>query len=460
MRTALFDKTGTLNSGTPRLAGVEPLPGFTAETVLRLAASLEQMSQHVVAAAIVTAGSRAGLVLSLPAETVETPGGGLSGMVDGRRVAVGSAALLCAAGIALPTEGAAARLAAAAASASWVTIDGVAAGALLLADRIRPEAPRALRALRAAGLTRLVMVTGDRAEAAEAVGVALGLDAVHAELTPAGKIAVVQAEQARATTLMVGDGINDAPALAAADIGLAMGARGAAAAAEAADVVLMVDRIDRIALAIAAAHRARAIALQSIVAGMGLSALAMGAAALGYLPPVAGAVLQEAIDIAVILNALRVLAGDRPPPPLPEAAGLPALLRDHASLRALLERMRRAADQIHPPAPLPISALQAIAADLRGLLLPHQQAEERDTFPPLATRLGGRDPLGAMIRTHEEIAHHSARFLALHDGLAARATDSEAREARRLLYVLEAVIALHLTTEEELIAQVQELPPT
>jgi P-type E1-E2 ATPase len=158
------------------------------------------------------------------------------------------------------------------------------------------------------------MLTGDRAGPAERSGDHLGLDAVFAALSPADKIARVRAELASGMTMMIGDGINDAPALAAADIGVAMGARGAAAAAEAADVVLMVDWIDRIAEAIAIARRARRIALQSITVGMGLSFIAMGVAAFGYLPPVLGALLQEVIDIMVILNALRALGGDRAGP--------------------------------------------------------------------------------------------------------------------------------------------------
>jgi heavy metal translocating P-type ATPase len=457
-RVALFDKTGTLTSGTPRLAGIEPLPGFETDELLRLAASLEQMSQHVVARAITNAAAEAGLTLALPQEVAEIPGGGLSGLVDGRRVIVGTAALLTDAGLPPPATGAAARLAAAAASASWVAVDGEMVGAILLADRIRPEAPRAIRALREAGITRIAMLTGDRADSAEAVGTALGLDAVHAELTPADKIARVIEERANGATLMVGDGINDAPALAAADIGIAMGAHGAAAAAEAADVVLLVDRIDRVATAITTARRARAIALQSIAIGMGLSALAMLAAAAGYLPPVAGAVLQEAIDVAVILNALRVLTGDRPPAALPATAEVPAILRDHAELRALLDRMRRTADHLHAEAPVPADDLRHIAETLRTLLLPHQHEEERRTYPELARRLGGRDPLGPLTRMHEEIAHHTARFAALTDRLDGDAGASEAREARRLLYVLDAVIALHLAAEEELMSQVQDLP--
>nr|WP_283949802.1 heavy metal translocating P-type ATPase [Limobrevibacterium gyesilva] len=458
-RTALFDKTGTLTTGAPRIAGVEPLPGFETDEVLQLAASLEQMSQHVVAVAIVAAARSAGLALSLPADAAEIPGGGLSGTVDGRRVTVGSAGLLEAVGLTLPATGAAARLAAAAASASWVAVDGTVAGVLLLADRIRPEAPRAIRDLRAAGITRLVMVTGDRAESAEAVGIALGLDAVHADLAPSDKIDVVKAERATGVTLMIGDGINDAPALAAADVGVAMGARGAAAAAEAADVVLLVDRIDRVAAAVAAARRARFIALQSIAVGMGLSALAMAVAAFGYLPPVYGALLQEAIDVAVILNALRVLRGGGRPAALPASAGVPRVLEDHVRLRDLVERMRRTADRLHAPDDMRTAELQQISDELRTLLLPHQLAEERRTFPELARRLGGRDPLGAMTRMHDEISHLSARFGALVDGMDPEAASAaEAREARRLLYVLDAVIALHLAAEEELLAEVEELP--
>jgi len=456
VRTVLFDKTGTLTTGTPRLTGVESLAGFDADEILQLAASLDQVSQHVVAGAIVAAARAAGLSLVLPEAVEEMPGGGLAGRVAGRQVMVGSAALLEGTGLCLPTHGAAARLAAAAASAAWVAVDGKVAGALLLADRIRPETPRAIRELRAAGVARLVMVSGDRAESAEAVATVLGLDAVHADQTPADKIAVVNAERATGVTLMIGDGINDAPALAAADVGVAMGVRGAAAAAEAADVVLLVDRIDRVATALVAARRARFIALQSIAAGMGLSALAMAAAAAGYLPPVFGAVLQEAIDVAVILNALRVLAGDRRPPAMPASAGVPGVLDEHARLRQLLQRMRRAADRLRLAEPIDSLELRRISEELRGLLLPHQQAEEKKVFPELARRLGGRDPLGSMTRMHEEISSLTGLFAALVDGMGTDPTSAgEAREARRLLYVLDAVIALHLAAEEELLSQVE-----
>ena len=458
--TVLFDKTGTLTSGTPEVEAVEALDGFTPDEVLRLAASLDQASQHAVAGAVVAAARAAGLVLSLPERVTEVPGGGVSGVVAGRDVAVGGAAMLTALGLAPPTEGIAARLAAASPAVAWVAIDGRVAGVLLLADRIRPEASRALRALRAVGVKRVVMVTGDRAGPAMAVGEALGLDAVHAECTPEGKIAVVRAERAGAPpVMMIGDGINDAPALAMADIGVAMGARGAAAAAEAADVVLLVDRIDRVAEVVGVARDTHRIARQSIAIGMGLSLAAMAVAAAGYLPPVAGAVLQEGIDVAVILNALRALGGPRARA-LPARAGVAKVLDDHIRLRGLLARMRRTADALHAQAAPDLSALRDIEAALSTLLLPHQRAEEAATFPELARRLGGADPLAVMTRMHEAIAELATRYAALVAGLGDGApSDAEIGELRRLLHVMEAVIALHLAAEEDLLSRAEDLPP-
>ena len=457
VRVVLFDKTGTLTTGTPRVTGVEALDGFAPMDVLRLAASLEQVSVHVVAAAIVGAARARGLALSLPAAVTEIPGGGLRGTVDGQEIVVGSAGMLEAAGLTLPASGSALRLATAAASASWIAIGGAVAGAMLLSDRIRPEAARTMRALRQAGIARLVMVSGDRRSSAEAVGAALDLDKVHADLAPADKIAAVRAERQAGIILMVGDGINDAPALAAADVGLAMGARGAAAAAESADAVLLVDRLDRVPEAIGIARRARAIAMQSILAGMGLSAAAMVAAAFGYLPPIAGALLQEAIDVAVILNALRVLRDTDTPAPLTDRAALTRLVDEHGQLRALLETMRQAAEQLEP-ADAPEARLRAISASLTALLLPHQAAEERLLYPELAHRMGGRDPLGGMARMHEEIVALCTRFGALVAGLDGAMAPREAQEIRRLLHGLEAVLALHLSAEEELLAHVEDLP--
>ena len=168
---------------------------------------------------------------------------------------------------------------------------------------------RLLGELRALGIERIVLATGDRTEVARVIAYGLPIDLVRAELTPDQKVLAVLSERKNGPVMMIGDGVNDAPALAAADIGMAMGAKGAAASAEAADVVLLVDQLDRVLPAIRIARRARAIAIQSVVAGIGLSVAAMIAAALGFLPPVQGALFQEVIDVAVIFNALRALRG-------------------------------------------------------------------------------------------------------------------------------------------------------
>ena len=190
-----------------------------------------------------------------------------------------------------------------------VGVDGRLAGELVLSDALRADTGKLLRQLRASGVERLVLATGDRRDVAAAITAGLPFDAVRAELTPEAKVISVVAERKLGPVMMIGDGVNDAPALAAADVGVAMGARGAAATAEAADVVLLVDRLDRILSGFAIARRSRRIALESVVVGIGLSVAGMVAAAGGLITPVQGAMLQEAIDVAVILNALRALGG-------------------------------------------------------------------------------------------------------------------------------------------------------
>jgi len=311
-RILLLDKTGTLTAGVPRVTRIEAFADVSAEEVLRHAAALDQVSPHVLAASIVSEAHRRGLSLPFPTDVQERLGNGIEGTVDGRRVTLGKADWI-AGGHPLPPTAAAMRWETAERGQSnvFVGIDGALAGALVLEDHLREESAATLADLRRLGITRIVMLTGDHRPVAEQVGRTVGTDAVEAECSPEGKVEAVRRERAAGTVVMVGDGINDAPALAAADVGIAMGARGATASSEAADVVILQDRLDRLTDALAIAQRARGIALQSVLAGMGLSIAAMILAAAGFLPPLAGAVFQEAIDVAVILNALRALGGGR-----------------------------------------------------------------------------------------------------------------------------------------------------
>jgi len=309
-RTLIFDKTGTLTAGSPRVASVETFGAISQDELLRLAASLDQVSLHVFAGGIVSAARTKHLDLELPIDPLEHPGKGIEGLVADHRVALGQARWLSS-GQPLPDAAAdlRRRLALVGAMAVYVAVDGVIAGALVIEDPVRSDTPDALRTLRLAGIKRIVLLSGDRNDVAESIGGAVGVDAVFAEHTPEQKVQVVFDERARGVTVMVGDGVNDAPALAAADVGIAMGARGATASSEAADAVIVVDRLDRVAQALLIARRARDIAVQSVLVGMALSGFGMVLAMFGLLPPVAGAIFQEAIDVAVILNALRALTG-------------------------------------------------------------------------------------------------------------------------------------------------------
>lgn len=304
IHTLILDKTGTLTEGRPQIVSIDSRGGLAEGDVLRLAAALDQASKHPVAQAIVLAAKERGLHLSMPSEVTELPGQGLTGRVEGHKVVVGgddfvaqTVGLRAGASLSLP----------AGAVLVTVGINDRLAGHLVMADRLREGAAEMIEALRRRGIACILLATGDRADVAERVTEGLGLDGVRAGLTPDQKVLLVLAERKNGPTMMVGDGVNDAPALAAADVGVAMGARGAAASAQAADVVLLVDRIDRLGAGIEVAWRSRRIAVESVVAGIGLSVLGMSAAAFGYLTPVQGALLQEAIDVAVILNALRAL---------------------------------------------------------------------------------------------------------------------------------------------------------
>jgi heavy metal translocating P-type ATPase len=451
--TLVMDKTGTLTMGRPVVIDVVAAPGRDAVEILRLAASVDQLSPHVLAEAIVTEALARGLRLSLPTEVLEEPGRGVTATVGDRRIQVGK----------LAGDTASAQWARASvnralldtAAIAWVCIDGRPTGAVLLRDPLRRHAPRTVRRLRAAGLSRLVMLTGDRAEPAREVAAVLGLDEVYAEQSPADKVAAVRAEQERAVTVMVGDGVNDAPALAAAGVGVAMGARGATASSEAADIVLTTDRLERLADAMDIARWSRRIAVQSAVVGMGLSLAAMAVAAIGWLPPAAGALLQEGIDVAVILNALRALRSN-PALEVDLPARTEEMLRrfdaEHDELRDTIGVLRDAADRL-ATAP-DQSALQAITR-AHGLLvdriLPHERAEETQLYPALAHPLGTGEATATMSRTHAEIQRLSDRIgahLALAQGTGAIDPD-QVDDLLACLYGLYALLRLHFVQEEE-----------
>lgn len=452
-RVILFDKTGTLTQGQPTLADVVTAGEHTdPDEVLRLAASLDQVSPHVLANSIVTAATRRELRLEMPTGVQEEHGYGLSGRIGSHEVKVGKAAWIV--GDVQPAWVRQVRRRADldGSLTVFVAVDGVPAGAFLLEDPIRPDAPRMVRALREVGIDRVVLVTGDRADIADAVGRIVGVDTVLAECDPADKLAAIEMEGARGSTIMVGDGVNDAPALAAAGVGVALAARGATASSEAADVVLTVDRLDALADAILIARRSKRIALQAVLVGMGLSLVAMAAAAAGFLAPAIGAVSQEVIDVLAIGIALRaVLPGKVHSIAMAPAdiAIAHALRVEHDAVLAVVEQLRAVADALSTQ-DCDLAPAHTLLNRLEGELIPHERADEAQLVPLVSRALGGSNATAAMSRTHAEIEHQVSRLRRLLTDLDNDTVQPEdVIELRRVLYGLYGVLRLHNAQEEE-----------
>jgi heavy metal translocating P-type ATPase len=308
---AVFDKTGTLTIGRPQVARVLAIPPLGPGDLLRLAGAVEHGSSHLLARTLIEEARARGIAPIDAREVTEAPGQGVSGVVEGQLVAVGGWSFIvrrhpeAEEGLraALAHTGVADGLRA------YVAVDGHGAGVIEYADRLRPELGAFLASLRRYGVRRTLLLSGDDQANATAVGRAIGMDEAHGGLLPEQKVAFVQRLVKEGEhVLMVGDGTNDAPALSSATVGVALASGGGGITAEAADAVILADDPTRVAEAIAISRRTLRLARQSIWAGLGLSTVAMGFAAAGMIPPVVGALLQEAIDVAVILNALRASA--------------------------------------------------------------------------------------------------------------------------------------------------------
>lgn len=446
--TLLLDKTGTVTEGRPEITDVVCAPGVTQERALRLAAAVEQYSVHVLAAAVLRAASRAGVEVPSAEDVSEAPGRGAGGRVGAETVQVGRIP----AGTAIP-EWASAVLRRGRldlATVIWVTVDGRLTAALLGRDRIRVDAARTMRRLHAVGVRHVVLLTGDRVDSSAEVASMLGLDEVQAEATPEDKITRVRRARTSGTVVMVGDGVNDAPALAAADVGIALGSRGSTAAVQSADAVIVDDRIDRLADVMEIARRTRRVASQSGVIGTALSLAAMIVAALGALVPVAGAVVQEAIDIAVIVNSLRVLRSG-PRAAHPEADALLSRFADeHESLQPVRAAVRHAADALGAGATRDAdTAVRHAHRLLVDELLPHEQAEEAELYPVLSGVLGSAEGTVTMSRGHAEIARLCRRLGRHLDSTPDGILPEQVNDLRATLYGLDAVLTLHFAQEEE-----------
>ena len=315
VNTAVFDKTGTLTVGKPRVHQVITSDGVSAESMLEIAAAVEQGSGHLLARVIVAEAESRGATIVMATELVETAGRGVTGMVKGRYVAVGSPDF-----VRERVPSMASRLAALEAGASglraYVATDGSHGGVengsvpsvarIEFADELREELAPMFAELAALGISDAYLLSGDTTANVAKIAREVGITQYEGDVTAEEKVSRVAALEARGRrVVMVGDGTNDAPSLTTATVGIALAGHGGGVVAEAADVVLLIDDPRRVPEAIRIGRRSLMIAKQSIFVGLGLSLVGMGFAAAGLLTPIAGALIQEAIDVAVILNALR-----------------------------------------------------------------------------------------------------------------------------------------------------------
>ena len=318
----VFDKTGTLTIGKPLVSAIAPTPGFAPRDLLQLAASAEQGSSHLLARTLVDAAIEERVELLPLRDGSESPGRGVVGMIGPHRVAIGSYSYIKDM-LSDSTQGAPLGPALNGLVA-YVAIDGSFGGTVTYADALRPDASDILADLASLGIARRILLSGDHESNVRTIATLTGITEARSDLLPEDKVAAVRAlSAAGATVMMVGDGTNDAPALSAADVGIALAGHGGGVASEAADIVILVDDLGRVGDAVRLSRRTMSIARQSVWVGLGLSGVAMVVAAFGYIPPTVGALLQEVIDVAVILNALRASA----PPRRAGAAGVGAAVR-------------------------------------------------------------------------------------------------------------------------------------
>lgn len=457
-KSVVIDKTGTVTVGRPVLRSIAVFDDSLSEReILSIAASVDQVSSHILARSIVEAAHERGLEFSMPDDASEQHGAGVSAKLGEREVAVGKLAwILDGSPEPSPITAFRSRASKVSPTVVYISIDGAITGALVFDDQVRADAAYTIRALRRIGVEKIVMATGDHPLVARSVGMAIGVDDILAEATPEEKVLVLEELQRSGVTAMVGDGINDAPALAAADVGVAMGARGATASSEAADVVLVVDRLQRLVDAIGIAQRTRRIATESVIIGMGLSLVAMGFAAYGLLAPIVGALVQEAIDVIAILSSLRALGGKiqtQSGPRLP--ADLSDQLRiEHQRLIPQLDRLRNVADALDTVSPSDgLRSLREIEQFLVEEIVPHEADDETDIYPRMSEILPGDDPMATMSRAHREIFHLVDTFQRqVADLPVGGPVPADITDLRRTLYGLHAILRLHFDQEEELYA--------